>query len=133
MFGNNIGVPLGNRPAYPGKRPRKADVPCYTQKIPNVNGPAAAKSAPSGAPATRAQVSPARQAAARGRPAGPCGAKLNPFGAKRQPAAGEAQVKTAIRKHLPDFLAILGLLVIAAAVVDRDPREAAARAAGWVP
>jgi hypothetical protein len=38
-------VPLGNRPFYPGKRPPyKPDVPCYTNKIPNLNGPAAAKS-----------------------------------------------------------------------------------------
>jgi phospholipid/cholesterol/gamma-HCH transport system substrate-binding protein len=47
VFGNNVGVPLGNRPFYPGKRPPyRPDVPCYTQKLPNLNGPAAAKSAP---------------------------------------------------------------------------------------
>ena len=48
-------------------------------------------------------------------------AKLNPFGAlaRRRGAAGEGQVRTAIRKHLPDFLAILGLLVVAA--VGRRP------------
>jgi len=46
VFGNNVGVPLGNRPFYPGKRPPyKPDVPCYTNKLPNVNGPAAAKTA----------------------------------------------------------------------------------------
>ena len=39
-------------------------------------------------------------------------------------------MRTAIRKHLPDFLAILGLLVVAVAVVDRDPGQAAAHAAG---
>jgi len=45
LFGNNVAVPLGNRPFYPGKRPPyKPDVPCYTNKIPNLNGPAAAKS-----------------------------------------------------------------------------------------
>ena len=49
LFGNNVQVPLGNRPAYPGKRPPyKPDVPCYKQKLPDVNGPAAAKSAPTG-------------------------------------------------------------------------------------
>ena len=43
-FGNNVGVPLGNRPFYPGKRPPyRPDVPCYTNKLPNLNGPAAAK------------------------------------------------------------------------------------------
>jgi phospholipid/cholesterol/gamma-HCH transport system substrate-binding protein len=48
VFGNNVAVPLGNRPYYPGKRPPyKPDVPCYTQKLPNVNGPAAAKTPPS--------------------------------------------------------------------------------------
>ena len=40
-------VPLGNRPFYPGKRPPyKPDVPCYTNKLPNLNGPAAAKTPP---------------------------------------------------------------------------------------
>jgi phospholipid/cholesterol/gamma-HCH transport system substrate-binding protein len=48
VFGNNVAVPLGNRPFYPGKRPPyKPDVPCYTQKLPDVNGPASAKTPPS--------------------------------------------------------------------------------------
>ena len=47
VFGNNVAVPLGNRPFYPGKRPPyRPDVPCHTNKLPNVNGPAAAKTAP---------------------------------------------------------------------------------------
>jgi len=47
LFGNNVAVPLGNRPFYPGKRPPyRPDVPCHTSKLPNLNGPAAAKSAP---------------------------------------------------------------------------------------
>ena len=47
LFGNNVGVPLGNRPFYPGRRPPyKPDVKCHTQRRPNLNGPAAAKSAP---------------------------------------------------------------------------------------
>jgi phospholipid/cholesterol/gamma-HCH transport system substrate-binding protein len=55
MFGNNVAVPLGNRPYYPGKRPPyRPDVPCYTQKLPDVNGPAAAKSAPGKAPGSAA-------------------------------------------------------------------------------
>jgi virulence factor Mce-like protein len=47
VFGNNVAVPLGNRPFYPGKRPPyRPDVPCHTNTLPNLNGPAAAKSAP---------------------------------------------------------------------------------------
>jgi phospholipid/cholesterol/gamma-HCH transport system substrate-binding protein len=47
IFGNNVAVPLGNRPFYPGKRPPyRPDVPCHTNKLPDLNGPAAAKSAP---------------------------------------------------------------------------------------
>ena len=47
LLGNNVAVPLGNRPFYPGKRPPyKPDVPCYKNKLPNLNGPAAAKTAP---------------------------------------------------------------------------------------
>jgi phospholipid/cholesterol/gamma-HCH transport system substrate-binding protein len=47
VYGNNVAVPLGNRPFYPGKRPPyRPDVPCHTNKLPNLNGPAAAKSEP---------------------------------------------------------------------------------------
>jgi phospholipid/cholesterol/gamma-HCH transport system substrate-binding protein len=47
LFGNSVAVPLGNRPAYPRKRPPyRPDVPCTSNKLPNLNGPAAAKSAP---------------------------------------------------------------------------------------
>jgi phospholipid/cholesterol/gamma-HCH transport system substrate-binding protein len=47
VFGNNVAVPLGNRPFYPGKRPPyRPDVPCHTNELPNLNGPAAAKTAP---------------------------------------------------------------------------------------
>ena len=47
LLGNNVAVPLGNRPFYPGKRPPyRPDVPCHTNKLPDLNGPAAAKSAP---------------------------------------------------------------------------------------
>src|SRR5829696_8822953 len=47
VFGNNVAVPLGNRPFYPGKRPPyRPDVPCHTNKLPDLNGPAAAKTAP---------------------------------------------------------------------------------------
>ena len=48
VFGNNVAVPLGNRPYYPGRRPPyRPDVPCHTQKLPDVNGPAAGKTPPS--------------------------------------------------------------------------------------
>ena len=117
LFGNNIGVPLGNRPAYPGKRPPyRPDVPCYKQKLPNVNGPAAAKTAPSGGTlAAKQGKTRARQAAQAGR-AGGRAPQAQPVRRQAPLAGGEAEVKTAIRKHLPDFLAILGLLIVAAAV-----------------
>jgi hypothetical protein len=39
LFGNAIAKPLGTRPRFPGKRPPyQPDVPCYTQKIPNLDG-----------------------------------------------------------------------------------------------
>ena len=56
--------PLGNRPTYPG-RPLglQADEPCYRQKRPDLNGPAAALSPP--IPAT-ASARTSATAAARG-------------------------------------------------------------------
>jgi virulence factor Mce-like protein len=85
LFGNNIGVPLGNRPAYPGRRPPyRPEVPCHTQRIPNVNGPAAAKSQPTGAPATSARVSTKRDKLRREANLSAVRAKLNPFGSKRK-------------------------------------------------
>jgi virulence factor Mce-like protein len=42
IFTNPATKPLGTRPIYPGKRPPyKPDVPCYTQSLPDFNGPAA--------------------------------------------------------------------------------------------
>ena len=53
LFGNNVAVPLGNRPFYPGHRsPYRPDATCYKQKRPELNGPAAAKSPQTGASAT---------------------------------------------------------------------------------
>jgi phospholipid/cholesterol/gamma-HCH transport system substrate-binding protein len=47
LFGNNVAVPLGNRPFYPGRRPPyRPDVACHTNRLPDLNGPAAAKSGP---------------------------------------------------------------------------------------
>ena len=43
LFGRNDAKPIGNRPAYPGKRPPyRPDVPCYTNKLPDLNGAATA-------------------------------------------------------------------------------------------
>ena len=89
LFGNNIGVPLGNRPAYPGKRPPyKPNEPCYQQKLPDVNGPAAAKSAPRCArrwPASRARRE--RDKLRKQAELEAVRRKLNPFGAKRRSLA----------------------------------------------
>ncbi len=41
LFGNYVNKPIGTRPKFPGSRsPYKPTVPCYTQKIPNLNGAA---------------------------------------------------------------------------------------------
>jgi phospholipid/cholesterol/gamma-HCH transport system substrate-binding protein len=58
QFGNNIAVPLGNRPFYPGRRPpyRPQEL-CHRQQRPELNGPAAAKSAPTGQAALAAKES----------------------------------------------------------------------------
>jgi len=87
LFGNNVAVPLGNRPAYPGKKPPyKPDAPCYQQKIPDVNGPAAAKSLPTGAPAETAQVSSARDKLRREADLSAVRRKLHPFGTAKKGA-----------------------------------------------
>jgi phospholipid/cholesterol/gamma-HCH transport system substrate-binding protein len=72
LFGNNVAVPLGNRPFYPGRRPPyRPDAPCYRQQRPDLNGPAAAKSPPTGqaARAARKALPELRE-------------KLRPFGSK---------------------------------------------------
>jgi phospholipid/cholesterol/gamma-HCH transport system substrate-binding protein len=39
LLGNTPSTPLGTRPAFPGHRPPyRPDVPCYTQKVPDLNG-----------------------------------------------------------------------------------------------
>jgi phospholipid/cholesterol/gamma-HCH transport system substrate-binding protein len=49
LFGHPIATPLGNRPFYPRRRPPyRPDAPCYKQPLPDLNGPAAAKSPPTG-------------------------------------------------------------------------------------
>jgi phospholipid/cholesterol/gamma-HCH transport system substrate-binding protein len=45
LLGSTVGVPLGNRPAFPGKRPPyKPNVRCIDNQRPNLNGPASARS-----------------------------------------------------------------------------------------
>jgi phospholipid/cholesterol/gamma-HCH transport system substrate-binding protein len=56
LFGNNVAVPLGNRPFYPGKRPPyRPTATCYKQTPPSLNGPAAAKTPPRGGAALAAR------------------------------------------------------------------------------
>ncbi len=88
LFGNNIGVPLGNRPAYPGKRPPyKPNEPCYQQKLPDVNGPAAAKSAPGATALAGKQGTSERDKLRKQTELEAVRRKLNPFGAKRRSLA----------------------------------------------
>lgn len=48
FLSNPAAPPLGTKPAYPGRRPPyRPDVPCFTQKLPDYNGPAAATRPPS--------------------------------------------------------------------------------------
>jgi phospholipid/cholesterol/gamma-HCH transport system substrate-binding protein len=46
LFGNTIESPGGVQPALSTKPPYRTDVPCYTQDVPDINGPAAAAGAP---------------------------------------------------------------------------------------
>ena len=85
LFGNNIGIPLGNRPAYPGRRPPyRPDAPCHRQRVPNLNGPAAAKSAPSGARLASKRERGEREKLRKQAELEAVRRKLNPFGAKRR-------------------------------------------------
>jgi virulence factor Mce-like protein len=68
--------PLGNRPAFPGRRPpKRSDQPCYRQQLPDLNGPAARKATPSG-PGATTSVRNARLETLRG--------KLRPFGGEER-------------------------------------------------
>jgi phospholipid/cholesterol/gamma-HCH transport system substrate-binding protein len=56
LFGNAVSAPLGNRPFYPGRKPPyRPTATCYKQTRPNLNGPAAARSAPTGQAALAAK------------------------------------------------------------------------------
>jgi hypothetical protein len=74
LFGNNVGIPLGNRPARPSRQsPYKPSATCYKQRLPDLNGPASAKTPPRG------------QAALAARHALPLlRKKLRPFGSKER-------------------------------------------------
>ena len=64
LFGNAVAKPLGTRPKFTGRRtPYKPDVPCYTNKIPDLNG--AATGPPDGGGSARAARSAIAQSAAR--------------------------------------------------------------------
>ena len=94
LFGNNVQVPLGNRPAYPGKKPPyKPGAPCYQQKLPDVNGPAAAKAVPTGAVAATAQVKSERDKLRREADLSAVRRKLHPFGTAKKagPTAEKAK------------------------------------------
>jgi virulence factor Mce-like protein len=78
LFGNAVAVPLGNRPFYPGQKPPyRPTAQCYRQTPPNLNGPAAAKSDPTGSAAT---LTSRKEALSELR------AKLRPFGSKKDGA-----------------------------------------------
>ncbi len=76
QFGGLPTPPLGNRPFYPGKLPPyRSNVPCHTQKLPDLNGPAAAKVAPNqGAATANSTARAARLRTLR--------SKIRPFGSK---------------------------------------------------
>lgn len=48
LWGHNVSAPLGTRPRLPaaGMPPFRMDVPCYTQAVPDLNGPAGAVGPP---------------------------------------------------------------------------------------
>jgi virulence factor Mce-like protein len=85
LLGNNVAVPLGNRPAYPGSKPiYKPEAPCYKQPLPKVNGPAAARVLPPGAAGQTAQVKSERDKLRREADLQAVRRKLNPFASKKE-------------------------------------------------
>ena len=65
QFGSLPIPPAGNRPTYPGKRPPyKPGEPCYRQRRPDLNGPAAALSPPIQATTARTATSATTRAGA---------------------------------------------------------------------
>jgi|tagenome__1003787_1003787.scaffolds.fasta_scaffold20973459_2 phospholipid/cholesterol/gamma-HCH transport system substrate-binding protein len=88
LFGNNPAVPLGNRPAMPtSKPPYNPAFPCYKNALPDVNGPAAAKSAQTGQ-ASALRVATPRDKLRRQADLAAVRAKLNPFGRRKPGLVG---------------------------------------------
>lgn len=88
LFGNFIQAPLGNRPAFPNKKPTyKDDVACHTQPLPNVNGPLGQKSQPGGGTATAARVQSVQDKLRRETELNVIRKKINPFGAAQKVGA----------------------------------------------
>ena len=116
---HHVGVPLGNRPAYPGKRPPyKPDVPCYKRAA---------------EPQRAGVAKPLRR---RRRP--PRGRHARRAAREAEPVRGYTRegdaVRTAIRKHWRDFVAIIVPDRVALAVVGRDPRPTSGSTLpAWVP
>jgi hypothetical protein len=80
QFGGLPTPPLGNRPRYPGKLPPyEPDEPCYRQPLPDLNGPAAAKTPPN----SGATTTSVRGTAGRNRELQRLRAKLQPFGTRK--------------------------------------------------
>ena len=131
VYGQTL-VPLqGVRPISPTKRPVfRPDVPCETQEVPDLNaarragrrvGRGACRQSAVGRGARRAQdrLRAARRirGALEARPAGSRPAHL----VRRGPqdpgeATGDQAMSRAIRAHLRDFLAVLGLLILGVGV-----------------
>jgi phospholipid/cholesterol/gamma-HCH transport system substrate-binding protein len=77
QFGGLPTPPLGNRPFYPGKiPPYRPGQPCFKQKLPDLNGPAAAKVPPSGSTTARTTARAAQLQTLR--------SKIRPFGTRRE-------------------------------------------------
>ena len=128
LFGNSVAVAARQPAAYPGQAPavqaRRALLQAEAAGRQRPGRGEVAADAARPAPAARRP----RRGTARRKPTAALRPHLRPFLARRRRA-----VRTAIRKHLPDFLAIIGLLVVAVAVVGGDPRPPAAALPGWVP
>jgi phospholipid/cholesterol/gamma-HCH transport system substrate-binding protein len=66
LFANAIPTPLGTRPAFPGRRPPyQPDVPCYTNRLPDLNAAPVGPSDAIGSVTRTAAASPIARRAAR--------------------------------------------------------------------
>ena len=122
QFGGLPTPPLGNRPAYPGKRAavQARRSPATSSGCPTSTARRRRKTAPLAAwDATTAVGAPQQLTQLR--------SKLQPFGTRKGVAM------TAIRKHLVDFVAIIGLIVIALAVASVILANQRLALPGWMP